>query len=53
MRTESLWNRAGITEFWKGWEGQIVDGALPLRRYLGGSAERAVFLTDYRKASTG
>ena len=31
---------------WKLWEGQVVDGKLPLLRYLGGSEHSAVFLTE-------
>jgi TonB family protein len=31
---------------WKLWEGQVVDGKLPLFRYLGGSEHCAVFLTE-------
>ncbi len=33
---------------WKQWEGQIVNGTFPLRQYLGGSANSAVFLTERR-----
>ena len=32
---------------WKLWEGQVVDGCFPLRRYLGGTDHSAVFLTQY------
>lgn len=35
-----------MSESWKRWEGQIVNGALPLVRYLGGSDHSAVFLTE-------
>ena len=31
---------------WKRWEGQVVNGALPLVRFLGGSDHSAVFLTE-------
>lgn len=31
---------------WKLWEGQVVNGKLPLLRYLGGSEHSAVFLTE-------
>jgi len=31
----------------KAWEGQIVEGIFPLRKYLGGSDHSAVFLTEY------
>jgi len=36
-----------MTEASKRWEGQIVDGTLPLRQFLGGSDHSAVFLTEY------
>jgi TonB family protein len=35
-----------MSETWKRWEGQVVNGALPLLRYLGGSDHSAVFLTE-------
>lgn len=35
-----------MSDTWKQWEGQIVDGRFPLHRYLGGSEHSAVFLTD-------
>jgi TonB family protein len=31
---------------WKAWEGRVVDGKFPLRRWLGGTAHSAVFLTE-------
>ena len=31
---------------WKQWEGQIVNGKFPLRKYLGGSDHSAAFLTE-------
>ena len=31
---------------WRLWEGQVVDGCLPLRQYLGGVEKSAVFLTQ-------
>ena len=31
---------------WKQYEGQVVNNAFPLQRYLGGSGESAVFLTQ-------
>jgi serine/threonine protein kinase len=34
-----------MTEAWKSWEGQTVDG-FPLRQYLGGSDHSAVYLTQ-------
>ena len=36
-----------MSEAWKLWEGQVVDGRFPLRQYLGGSDHSAVFLTGY------
>jgi TonB family protein len=35
-----------MSESWKQWEGQVVDGKFPLSRYLGGSEHSAVFLTE-------
>lgn len=34
-----------MTENWKNWEGQVVDGRFPLRQYLGGRTRTAVFST--------
>jgi TonB family protein len=31
---------------WKAWEGRVVDGRFPLRRWLGSSDHSAVFLTE-------
>ena len=36
-----------MTEAWKQWEGQTVNGKFPLLQYLGGSDHSAVFLTDF------
>jgi TonB family protein len=36
-----------MSEFWKAWEGQIVDGAFHLGEYLSSHENRAVFLTEY------
>lgn len=36
-----------MTETWQQWVGESVNGKFRLRRYLGGSAHSAVFLTDY------
>ena len=36
-----------MTEIWTKWEGQIVAGAFPLRRFLGGSDHSGVFLSEY------
>jgi TonB family protein len=35
-----------MSDTWKKWEGQIVNGKFPLLRYLGGSEHCAVFLTE-------
>src|SRR5688572_6243928 len=34
-------------EVWTRWEGQVVKGVYPLRRFLGGSGQGAVFLSTY------
>jgi TonB family protein len=34
------------TEFWKSWEGRVVDEKFPLRQWLGSSDHSAVFLTE-------
>jgi TonB family protein len=36
-----------MTEAWKQWEGQVVNGEFHLRQYLGGDENSAVFLTEY------
>ncbi len=36
-----------MTEAWKQWEGQLVNGEFHLRQYLGGSEHSAVFLTEH------
>ncbi len=36
-----------MTEAWKQWEGQVVNGEFHLRKYLGGSEHSAVFLTEH------
>lgn len=36
-----------MTESWKRWEGQVVDGKFHLRQYLGGSEHTAVYLTEF------
>jgi len=36
-----------MTEAWKQWEGQIVNGEFHLRQYLGGGERSAVFLTEH------
>jgi TonB family protein len=35
-----------MTEAWKQWEGQVVNGQFYLRKYLGGGENSAVFLAD-------
>lgn len=35
-----------MTETWKQWEGQAIEGKFPLRQYLGGSDHSAVFRTE-------
>src|SRR5437868_5436934 len=37
-----------MTRDWRQWEGQVVNGAFPLRQYLGGSEFSAVFVTERR-----
>ncbi len=37
---------AGTVEFWKYWEGRVVDNAFPLLRCLGSGANSAIFLTE-------
>lgn len=39
--------RLKMTEAWKQWEGEVVDGRFPLRRFLGGSDHSVVFLTEF------
>ena len=41
-----------MTESWKHWEGQVVDGQFHLRQYLGGSGHSAVFLTEHGEGGT-
>ena len=36
-----------MTEAWKQWEGQVVNGEFHLRQYLGGCENSAVFLTEH------
>ena len=40
-----------MSETWKRWEGQVVNGEFPLVRYLGGSSHSAVFLTERRSGA--
>ena len=37
-----------MSQTWKRWEGQVVNGEFPLLRFLGGSNHSAVFLTERR-----
>jgi TonB family protein len=37
-----------MTELWAKWEGQVINGVFPLRRFLSASDHSAVFLTEYR-----
>jgi len=37
----------------KEWEGQVIDGIFPLKKYLGGSDHSAVFLTGYTEGESG
>ena len=34
------------TEIWSPWEGKVVNGVFPLRRFLGGSSRSGVFLSE-------
>ena len=40
--------KASLVEGWSQFEGQLVDGVHPLRRFLGASGHSAVFLTETR-----
>lgn len=37
-----------MTEVWTKWEGEVVNGIYPLRRFLSASGHSAVFLSDHR-----
>jgi serine/threonine protein kinase len=37
-----------MTEVWTKWEGVVINGAFPLRRFLSGSDHSGVFLTEYK-----
>src|SRR5215469_1881278 len=41
---------AKMSEAWSQWEGHVVNGEFHLQKYLGGSSESAVFLTEHRGA---
>jgi len=36
-----------MSEAWKQWEGEVVEGRFPLQRFLGSSDHSAVFLTEF------
>jgi Protein kinase domain len=36
-----------MSEFWRQWQDQVIDGRFPLRRFLSASSHSAVFLTEY------
>ena len=38
-----------MSEAWKQWQGQVVDGKFPLRQFLGSSEYSAVFATERRE----
>jgi TonB family protein len=40
-----------MTEVWTKWEGQVINGVFPLRRFLSASDHSAVFLTEYKAQS--
>jgi serine/threonine protein kinase len=40
--------RQAMTEVWTKWEGEVVNGIYPLRRFLSASGHSAVFLSDHR-----
>jgi TonB family protein len=37
-----------MTEVWTTWEGEVINGAFPLRHFLNGSDHSGVFLTEYK-----
>lgn len=39
--------RVANPDVWTRWEGQVVKGRFPLRRFLGGSGQSAVFLSEF------
>src|SRR5690242_13906205 len=45
MNAESIRVR---NEAWSDWEGRLINGTFPLRRFLGSSNHSAVFLTEYK-----
>ncbi len=39
---------AAVTGTWTNWVGEVIDGAFPLRRFLGGTDHSGVFLTEHK-----
>ncbi len=39
-----------MSQDWKQWEDQVVNGKFPLLRHLGGSEDSAVFLTEFNQS---
>jgi len=39
--------RLRMSEAWRQWEGEVVEGRFPLQRFLGSSDHSAVFLTEF------
>jgi serine/threonine protein kinase len=44
--------RVTSPEVWTRWEGHLVKGVFPLRRFLGSSDQGAVFLSEYNNGKT-
>jgi serine/threonine protein kinase len=42
-----------MSEQWKSWEGQTVEGKFPLRQFLGSAPHSAVFLTELSEPQPG
>jgi TonB family protein len=40
--------RETMSEVWTKWEGEVINGAFPLRRFLSGSDHGGVFLTEFK-----
>src|SRR5579863_8394617 len=38
-----------MSQLWEKWQGQVVNGVLPLQRYIGASGHSGVFLTELPK----
>src|SRR5262249_16036715 len=44
-----VWTKsAPMSEGWAKWEGLVINGAFPLRRFLGASDHSSVFLTEHK-----